>query len=326
MAIREEILKRLRSTGEFVSGEELSEQLKVSRTAVWKYIGALRREGYEIESVTNRGYRLVSCPDRLTPDEIAADLGTRLIGRKIFSYPSIDSTNEEAKRQALSGAPDGSLFVAEQQTGGKGRLGRKWVSPAGAGIWMSILLRTESIPQKPAVTTLLAGLAVCRAIRSRTGIPAEIKWPNDVVAGGKKLCGILTEMSAEMEQIHYLIVGIGVNVNIEEFPPELSYKATSLLLKGGKPVRRVPLLQEILRQFDLLLQSSLPAPAPDFWEEYKSRCVSLGRQVTFTRNGAQVTGIAADVSPEGELVVRLPDGSLEIVFSGEVSVQGIYGK
>lgn len=325
MAFREEILKRLRSAGNFVSGEELSEQLQVSRTAVWKCIGVLRREGYEIESVTNRGYRLVSCPDRLTEEEITANLGTRFLGKSVFCSASIDSTNEEAKRRALGGAPDGSIFVSEQQTGGKGRLGRNWASPAGTGIWMSVLLRPGHIPQNAPLTTLLAGLAVCRAVRNLTGAAAEIKWPNDIVTGGRKICGILTEMSAEIDRIEFLVVGIGVNVNLPEFPPELSGKATSLLRESGKTVRRVPLLQEILRQFESLLTESLTAPEPEFWKEYKSLCVSLNRTVSFTRNGKEVSGTAADISPSGELLVRLPDGKLETVFSGEVSVQGIYG-
>lgn len=326
MATKEQILQRLRESGGYVSGEELSGLLHVTRTAIWKNIRLLREEGYEIDSVTNRGYRLVSCPDRFTAEEIGAGLETELLGRKVFCYDSIDSTNEEAKRQALNGAPSGSLFIAEQQTGGKGRMGRSFISPAGTGIWFTVLLRPGVLPLRVAATTLLAGLAVCGAIREVTGCEAMIKWPNDVVAGTKKMVGILTEMSAEMERVEYVIVGIGINVNSTAFPESLRDKATSIRMETGSPVRRVTLLQEVLRRLEKLLKENAVALTPAFLEEYKSCCASLGKQVGFQRNGRQSTGTAEDISPEGELIVRLPDGTLETVFSGEVSIQGFYGQ
>ncbi len=326
MTAKETILRRLRESGGFISGEELSTVLHVTRTAVWKNVNLLREEGYVIDSVTNRGYRLVSCPDRYSPEEIGAGLETEVLGRNVFCCETVDSTNEEAKRRALEGAPGGSLFVAECQTGGKGRLGRKWVSPAGTGLWFSVLLRPGALPLRAAATTLLAGAAVCRAVRETTGCEAMIKWPNDIVAGTKKLCGILTEMSAEMERVEFVVVGIGINVNGTEFPEVLREKATSIRLETGKPVRRVALLQEILRQLERLLKENAAALTPAFLESYKASCVSLGRVVGFQRGGCRATGTAVDVSPQGELIVRLPDGSLETVFSGEVSVQGFYGR
>ncbi|MCI1966815.1 MAG: biotin--[acetyl-CoA-carboxylase] ligase [Oscillospiraceae bacterium] len=325
MKNKEQILNRLRENGEFVSGEELSEQLHISRTAVWKSVNSLREEGYEIESATNRGYRLGSCPDRYSPAEISAGLETEFLGRNAFCYASIDSTNEEAKRKALSGAPNGSLFVAEQQTGGKGRLGRSWASPAGTGLWCSVLLRPGILPLRVSVTTLLAGLAVDRAVRSLTGCNAKIKWPNDIVIGGKKICGILTEMTAEVDRIEFVVVGIGVNVNNTAFPENIRDKATSVRIESGKNLRRVSLLQEILIQFETLLKQNAESD-PVFWEEYKKCCISLGRRVGFTRRGAGVTGTAVDVSPKGELIVELEDGTRENVTAGEVSVQGIYGQ
>lgn len=318
-------MKRLRENGEFVSGEELSEQLHVSRTAVWKSINALREAGYGIESSTNRGYRLGSCPDRYTEAEIRAGLETEILGKNIFCFDSIDSTNEEAKRQALSGAGNGSLFVSEQQTGGKGRLGRSWASPAGTGLWFTVLLRPEILPQQVSVTTLLAGLAVSRAVRTLTGCDAKIKWPNDIVIGGKKVCGILTEMTAEIDRIEFVAVGIGINANSTAFPENIRDKATSLRLESGRPIRRITLLQEILLQFETLLMQKADS-SPAFWEEYKANCVSLGRRVRFTRRGLPVEGTAVGVSPQGELIVLLPDGSKEAVSTGEVSVQGIYGQ
>ena len=326
MLQRDQILRALRKSGGFVSGEELSRELDVSRTSVWKCINALREEGYEIHSVTNRGYHLTSCPDIFTPEEIGSGLGTARLGGTAFCFESVGSTNEEAKRQALSGAPGGSLFIAEQQTGGKGRLGRSWASPPGTGMWFSLLLRPGDIPEPVTMTTLLAGLAVCRAIREKTGCEAMIKWPNDIVIGSRKVCGILTEMSAEIDRIEFVVVGIGLNVNIPDFPADIQQKATSLLLETGHTVPRVPLLQDILRKFETLLSRNASAPDPGFLEEYKLLCVSLGRTVKFTRGGAQVSGTAVDVSPQGELIVRLPDGSTDRVFSGEVSVQGIYGE
>jgi BirA family transcriptional regulator, biotin operon repressor / biotin---[acetyl-CoA-carboxylase] ligase len=325
MGTKEEILNRLRDNGGFVSGEELSEQLHISRTAVWKCINALREEGYEIQSATNRGYRLERCPDRYSEAEISAGLETEYLGRSIFCYESIDSTNEEAKRKALAGAPNGSLFVSEQQTGGKGRLGRSWASPAGTGLWCSLLLRPGILPLRISVTTLLAGLAVTRAIRSLTGCDAQIKWPNDIIIGGKKVCGILTEMTAEVERVEFVIVGIGINVNNTAFPENIRDKATSIRMEIGKPLRRVSLLQEILIQFETLLKQNAESD-PVFWEDYKKLCISLGRRVSFTRRGAAVKGTAVDISPEGELIVELDDGTKEIVTAGEVSVQGIYGQ
>lgn len=325
MAIREKILDFLRD-GNFVSGEALSERLQVSRTAVWKNINALREQGYEIDSVTNRGYRLVSRPDALTPAEISRDLGTRRLGRKLFCRDSVDSTNEEAKRSALAGAPDGSVFVAERQTGGKGRLGRAWSSPSGTGLWFSILLRPGSIPAHISTVTLLAGCAVRDAVAARTDCPAMIKWPNDVVIGSRKVCGILTEMSAEMERVEFVVVGIGVNVNNAQFPEELKKKGTSLFLACGRTVRRAELLGEILRRFEKSLEDNRGGLSADFLSAYKKSCVSLGRTVVFERNGVRISAKAVDISPEGELVVALPDGTLETVYSGEVSVQGFYGE
>mgnify|MGYP000858735169 CR=1 FL=1 len=217
------------------------------------------------------------------------------------------------------------MFVSEEQTGGKGRLGRSWASPPGTGLWFSVLLRPGLLPARIPVTTLLAGLAVTRAVRSLTGCDARIKWPNDVVIGGKKVCGILTEMTAEIDRVEFVVVGIGVNVNNDEFPAEIREKATSLKLETGGPVRRVRLLQEILPQFETLLRQEADSVS-ELRKEYKSLCVSLGRRVGFTKNGAPVSGTAVDVSPEGNLIVLLPDGSRQTVTSGEVVVQGIYGQ
>jgi BirA family transcriptional regulator, biotin operon repressor / biotin---[acetyl-CoA-carboxylase] ligase len=326
MTTKEEILNCLRANGGYVSGEELCGQLNVSRTAIWKNINTLRDCGYEIESATNRGYKLVSCPDAIRKEEIEFGLNTAILAKKIYCYNSIDSTNEEAKRQAVGGAPNGSLFIAEQQSGGKGRLGRTWTSPAGTGLWFSVLLRPELIPSQVTIVTLLAGLAVCNGIRTYTDCPAMIKWPNDVVIGNRKVCGILTEMAAEIDRIEYLAVGIGVNVNIPSFPEELRIKATSLLLETGETVFRIGLLQEILLAFETLLKEDQTSGNDASLNDYKNLCVSLNRKVGFTRNNQPFSGTAVDISQDGELIVQCDDGSRIPVSSGEVTVQGIYGQ
>lgn len=326
MTTKEEILNCLRGNGGYISGEELCGQLNVSRTAIWKNINTLRDSGYEIESATNRGYKLVSCPDAIRKEEIESGLKTAILAKSIYCYDNIDSTNEEAKRQAMSNAPNGSLFIAEQQTGGKGRLGRAWSSPSGTGLWFSVLLRPELIPSQVTIVTLLTGLAVCNGIRAYTGCSAMIKWPNDVVIGSKKVCGILTEMAAETDRIDYLAVGIGINVNNASFPEELQVKATSLRLETGEPVFRIGLLQEILLAFELLLKENQSGGSEASLNEYKNLCVSLNRRVGFTRNNQLHTGTAVDISSDGELIVQCDDGSQIPVSSGEVTVQGIYGQ
>ncbi|QEY33910.1 biotin--[acetyl-CoA-carboxylase] ligase [Caproiciproducens galactitolivorans] len=325
MNTKKEIIRILEQNSEYVSGEKISEFLHITRTAVWKNINALRNSGYSIESVTNRGYKLIARPDKITPEEIALGLKTKLLAKRIDCYDRIDSTNEEAKRKALAGAPDGSLFVAEEQTGGKGRLGRSWTSPAGQGLWFTVLLRSSLLPSQAANITLLAGLAVCRAIQRNTGCAAMIKWPNDIVIESKKVCGILTEMAAEMDRIEYMAVGIGVNVNNENFPEELSVKATSLRLESGSFIRRVPLLQEILFELETVLKD-FPLHTESLLREYKSRCVSLNRRVGFIRENRKMVGVAEDISPSGELIVRCDDGTKFPISSGEVTVQGIYGE
>ncbi len=324
MSAKNELLALLRQSEGFVSGEELSRRLGVTRAAIWKNIELLRAEGYTVESVTRRGYRLRDVPDSISEAEIRANLcGHGSFGCRVVSLPSVDSTNEEAKRQGDAGAPHGSVFVADEQTGGKGRLGRRWISPPGSGLWFSILLRPDVLPNEVTGVTLLSAVAVCRGIRALTGCEAKIKWPNDVVIGTKKVCGILTELSAEMEHIHYLIPGIGVNTGTESFPPELADRATSLLLETGRPVRRAALLGKILEEFELLYDRYGVSSFP---EEYRSLCVTVGRTVSLRRAGRQLVGTACGVADDGSLLVKTRSGETLTVSSGEVLVQGFYGE
>lgn len=325
MPARQIILDMLQQADGYLSGEELSSRLGITRAAVWKHIRSLRAEGYSIDSVTNRGYRLLGAPDTLSADTIANGLKTHTLGQHIFCFSSTDSTNEEAKRHALQGAPDGSLFLAETQTRGKGRLGRTWTSPPGSGLWFSLLSRSRLSPLRISNMTLITGLAVCRAIRRETGCAARIKWPNDIVIGSRKVCGILTEIAAEVGTIEYIVTGIGINVNIPVFPEELQKKATSLQIETGAPLSRLSLLQAVLEELEQALDAFEISPET-FPEEYRKLCISLHRQVRFYREGREHSGEAVDLSPSGELLVREADGTVTAVYSGEVSVQGIYGE
>ena len=257
--MRSKILDLLREAGDsYLSGEEMAKRLGVSRTAVWKHIQELRRDGYDIVSHSRSGYSLQSAPDTLRPEEIKNGLRTRRIGREIRFYPTVDSTNLEAKRLAQQGAPDGLIVVAEEQGKGRGRLERSFFSPAGKGIWFSVILRPDFLPQEAPKCTLLSAVAVAQAAED-FGMKGGIKWPNDVLADGRKLVGILTEMSAEMERIHYVIIGTGINVNIaeEDFPEDLRDKATSLSQLKGEEIPRAAFFRAVLEHMDALYDSIL---------------------------------------------------------------------
>lgn len=323
MGTKDKVLQALRMADGFLSGEAISGELGISRSAVWKAINGLREMGYEIDSVTNRGYRLTGTPDILTEESIRSFLTGSLIS-EVHALKTVDSTNNEAKRWAQQGAPHGSLFVADEQTGGKGRLGRVWKSPAGTGLWFSVLLRPKAAPEQVTGLTLTAGLSVAKAIQKLTGCKAQIKWPNDVVIGSQKVCGILTEMAAEMESVEYVIPGIGVNVNTESFPEEIAFKATSLYLSTGKKWSRAELLGAILQEMEGLLDRQEQGGVQAILEEYRENCVTIGRKVSTQRGNIRLSGIAEDVTEGGELVVRQSNGSQLVINSGEVSVQGIY--
>lgn len=312
------ILNILNNAEGYVSGEKISKKLNVSRAAVWKHIKSLRDKGYEIESVTNKGYRLISAPDILTEYTIKNRLNTKFIGQNIFVYSETDSTNNRAKEK--HNAPDGSLFIAEVQNHGKGRLGRGWEAPAGVGIWMSLLLKPPLLPNDVAQITLIAGLAVCRAL----GCGAKIKWPNDIVIGSKKVCGILAEMSAEINMVNYVVCGIGINVNIASFEGELSEKATSLRIETGKKHDRSQIVGRVLTEFETLYTDFLENGLKNILPEYKNLCVTLNRDVQVVYKHKTVTARAVDIDECGSLVVE-QDGKRIAITSGEVSVRGIYG-
>lgn len=320
------ILQILKETKGYVSGQELCDGLGISRTAVWKYIKKLKEEGYQIEAVPNKGYHLLTVPDVLTESEIQSRLCTKWAGKKIYCYETIDSTNNAAKNAAEQGSLHGTLFLAEQQSFGKGRRGRSWVSPSGTGIWMTILLRPQLEPSYASMMTLVAAFSMSRAIEEQTGLSAQIKWPNDVVVNGKKVCGILTEMSAEMERIHYVVIGLGTNVNIEEFPEEIQDKATSLKIESGREIERVPVICAFLSDFEKDFENFMENQnLSGLMEQYNKRLVNCGRKVLILDPEGDYTGIAEGIDKNGALIVEKEKGETVKITSGEVSVRGIYG-
>lgn len=324
--LKTEILRMLKETEGYVSGQDICEKLQVSRTAVWKAIRQLGEEGYEIEAVRNRGYHLKMAGDILSYEEIASSLETRWAGKNLLYFDEVDSTNNVIKREAENGAPHGTLAVADYQSGGKGRRGRVWKSPHGVGIWMSILLRPELTPSSAPMMTLPAAMAVAEGIRAACGLDTKIKWPNDVVVNGKKVCGILTEMSAELDAINYIVPGIGINVNTETFPEDIRATATSLYLETGRRIRRGPVIGAVMKAFEEVYGRFMETgDMSQLKEDYNARLANRDNKVQVLRQEGSYTGTALGINDRGELMVRREDGTMENVLSGEVSVRGIYG-
>ncbi len=323
--MRAEILRLLRETDGYVSGQELCEQFGVSRTAVWKAIKQLQATGYEIEAVPNRGYRLKSSADVLTKDEIASLLYTKWIGKDLYCYDTIGSTNARAKELAEQESEHGTLVVADQQTQGRGRRGRSWQTPPQTGIAMSLLLRPEINPGNASMLTLVTALAVANAITSLSGVEAMIKWPNDVVMNGRKVCGILTEMNAQFDYISYIVIGIGINVHNEQFPEELSQMAGSILTESGKRIHRAELVARSMAYFEQYYETFLKTEdLSGMLEAYNHLLVNRGREVRVLDPKEPFSGRAVGITKKGELMVDTWS-SRKLVSSGEVSVRGIYG-
>lgn len=325
METNELINMLLEHSGQYISGEEMSRRLSISRTAVWKQIVKLREQGYEFESAPRRGYRLVRQPDRLSqPSLLQALSGNQSLGKRIKLLTSVSSTQEEARHLAEEGAPHGTLVLAEEQTAGRGRQGRQWYSPPGKGIWMSLLLRPDRQPVSIAPQlTLLTAVAVCRAVR-KFGVDAGIKWPNDILVDGRKLCGILVESVAEDELIRYAIAGIGIDVNLqrEDIPQELLPKVTSVQIASGRRIERTELIGAVLMEMEQLYQLYTEkgfAPIAHLWEALS---VTLGRQITVLTPDGEVTGKAIALEENGTLILQENSGNTRTIFSGEVQLGG----
>ena len=321
--MKEKILSALREAGDYVSGEVLSRSLGVTRSAVWKQIGQLRNEGYQIASVPNKGYRLENDGNMFNVSKILENLPAETVGKKLIVLKSVDSTNNELKRLAAQGEPAGTVVAAQVQTAGKGRFGRVWQSDSG-GLYFSVLLRPELPPADIASITLAAGYAVCLAVRKATGLDARIKWPNDIIIGSRKICGILTEMAAQSDRLDYVVTGIGINLNTESFPEELQKKATSLSQQAKRCMDKSMFFHEVLASLDRVLTSFLVSVSLEDREHFKALCATLGREVSVEKNGTTLHGTARDISPSGELLIDTAEHGIIAVSSGEVTVQGIY--
>lgn len=321
-----EILKLLKEADGYISGQELCTRFGVSRTAVWKVMNQLKEEGYEIEAVRNKGYVLRSMSDVLSKEEILSNMETRWAGANVVYFDKTDSTNIQARKQADLGAPHGTLVVADRQEGGKGRRGRGWESPSGVGIWMSLLLRPQISSISASMLTLLMALAAEKGIREATGIESQIKWPNDLTVNKKKICGILTEMSTELMEIQYVVIGIGINVCQAEFPEEIKKTATSLYLESGEKHQRSRIIAKIMEAMEGYYEKFIETEdMSGLMEEYNAKLVNLGNEVCVLAPSGEFRGISEGINEKGGLIVRLPDGTKTEVISGEVSVRGVYG-
>ena len=324
--MKEEILKMLRETDGYISGQELCNKFGVSRTAIWKVMKQLKEAGYNIEAQQNKGYHIVSAPDVMDAAELKSIWKPKWVGCEILYFDSIDSTNTKAQELAEKGYPSGTLVVADKQIAGKGRRGRNWESPSGCGIFMTLMLKPDINPNNASMLTLVSALAVAKALADITGKDAKIKWPNDIVIDGRKVCGILTEMSAQFDYINNIVIGIGINVNNSSFPEEISATASSLrLLSGGKKYRREEIIEKIMEYFEKYYSIFLETEdLSALVNEYDAMLVNMKRQVKVLDPKEPFEGTAMGITKTGELIVDTWE-SRKLVSSGEVSVRGIYG-
>ena len=320
-----QILTALRTSPEAgVSGADLAQRLHISRAAVWARIEELRTLGYDIQASPHRGYRLLDSPDLLHADDLLARLGrTEVIGRDIRVFQETTSTNDVAEKLARDGVKEGAVVFAETQTKGRGRMGRKWISPAGKGLWFSVLLRPALRPTAVTQLTIMAATAIARGLRSATGLNVEIKWPNDLLVGGRKLVGVLTELNAEVDKVKYVILGIGVDVNLDAaaLPADLRRIATSVKIETGQSWNRADVAAAILRELDADYRRVCRGQFAALADEWESRCATLGQNVTIDIGGRKVRGRAEALDDDGALLVRTQHGRLERIIGGDVTVE-----
>ena len=310
----------LANKGTYLSGEDISKKFGITRSAVWKQINNLRNSGYIIKSSPRLGYCLNESPDLLLPEEIWSMCDLTILGSKIHYCSVTGSTNEDAKKLAQEGAPNGTLVIAEKQQKARGRMGRAWNSPDG-GLWFSMILRPHLAPMEAPKLTIMTAVAVAEAITRTTGIDAKIKWPNDILIDGKKACGILTEMSAEMDAINHVIIGIGINVNIDDFPKELKDKGISLKEIKGEEVSRIQVLSALLERFEHYYVKAETEGFQEIFESWRSLCINLGQKVKIMGKNESFEGTTLDIDESGALLVKTEDGEVIRVFSGDVSLR-----
>ena len=316
-----QILRLLKeSHGTYVSGISLASLLKMSRTSIWKHVRNLRSLGYEITSHPKEGYKLTGIPDLLIPEEILPHLNTSWLGRSYHHYAQIDSTNDEALRLAAQGAEHGTAVVAEEQTKGRGRLQRLWVSPAGCGIYLSMILRSPLLVQQAPQPAMVVGLSLVKVLQEKYGLEAAIKWPNDVLVRGKKLAGILADMQSDQDYTRFIVVGIGINVNYKEddFSEPLRYPATSLALELDAPVRRQEVLLDLIHRFETEYDYFLENGFGAILSEYERASAILGRHRTLQSGKEEFSGKALGFTSEGALRLLTADGQEKVFWVGDV--------
>ena len=317
----EEILQLLRDhSSEFLSGEEISRRLKVSRTAIWKGMNRLRTQGYEIKASTRSGYRLIQSPDLLTPSEIKPILKTKWMGRMVHYFRSLNSTNSKAYQLGLNGAKEGEVVIAESQEKGRGRLGRRWFSPPFLNLYLSVILRPKILPHQASLITLMAAVATAGAIEKFSGLPPMIKWPNDILLRDRKVAGLLNEIHSEMDRIHFVILGIGVNLNMDGkmFRKEIRTVATSLKIEMGRRVSRKAFLQFLLLELEAWYSIFLKEGSSPVLKAWRERAQIKGRRVKVTFFGETLAGVAVDVDSDGALILETADGKRKRVVAGDV--------
>ncbi|MHB8909650.1 MAG: biotin--[acetyl-CoA-carboxylase] ligase [Syntrophales bacterium] len=326
MPTKDALLKQLKESKEsWISGEALAAGLRISRSAVWKQIRSLQGEGYLIESSTNKGYLLRKRSERLLPAEIKDGLNTAVFGRgRIDYFAQTDSTNVRAREIAAEGAPEGTIVIAEEQLQGKGRRGRVWYSPAGEGIYVSVILRPSVQPYEAPQLVLMTAVAAAETLLAHAAVPAAIKWPNDILVGGKKIAGILTEMSVDMDRIDYVIIGMGLNVNTpaEALPPEIAGIATSLRAETGRAFSRVELLRTYLEELEGYYALFRERRFEKIRERWLELAKIIGRQVRIAGIEQTYEGEVVDVDPNGFLILKSPDGTTQRILAGDVSLIG----
>lgn len=323
-AIKFEITKRLLSgNGEPISGQQLADEFGLSRTAIWKHIKELETDGFVIETIKKKGYILVSSPDSIQAAKVEQYLTSTRFGRTIHYFEQCPSTQPIAHQYAQGNAPDGTIVVCEEQTAGRGRMARPWKSSRGKGIWMSVIIRPEIPPMKAPQFTLIAAVAVTRAIEDIADVRAEIKWPNDLLINGKKCTGILTELQADVDRVQAIILGIGVNVNqdLEDFPEDIQHIATSIKMITGVPVDRAHLVARILHYLEIYSDMYVEhgfKPLKILWESYSG---TLGRRIKAVMVHQQIEGTALGITNDGVLQVQTDDGQIHEIYSADIEIQ-----
>jgi len=328
-----EILKMLKKAkGKYVSGQSISKRTKVSRAAIWKHVSALKKYGYKIASKQGQGYKLVKQSNKLLPWEISNSLRTQYIGKEIHHFNVIDSTQDLAIKLAERDAPQGIVVIAEKQKKGRGRIGRQWSAPEG-GIWLSVILRPKIPTAESTILPLATALAMRNAIKHACNVDAKLKWPNDVIVNGKKIAGILVEMSCEADRINYVVIGIGINANVNVRKIESSrkgtpgyYGVTSLMKEADKEVDRIELVKKILAELEQVYLELERAGSDMIIQSWKNHSATIGSNVTVALNEMCFEGKAVDIDYDGALLVKLPNGNIKRIVAGDVYVRVIKSK